>query len=69
MVSDDRYDVSDLPEAQFEPGARRRVLKNLLHINSKRDMDRAEGQAQVRALEELAGLYDRDARFTAAGPK
>lgn len=29
MVSDDRYDVSDLPEAQFEPGSRRRVLKTL----------------------------------------
>jgi hypothetical protein len=26
----DRYDVSGLVEAQFEPGSRRRVLKNLL---------------------------------------
>lgn len=66
MASDDRYDVSDLPEAQFEPGSRRRVLKNLLHITGKRDMDRAEGLAQVRALEALAGRYGRDARFTAA---
>jgi len=41
------------------------VLKNLLHITSKREMDRTEGREQVRALEELANLYDRDHRFTA----
>lgn len=29
-------------------------------------MDRIEGREQVRALEELAGLYDSDHRFTAA---
>lgn len=28
-------------------------------------MDRTEGREQVRALEELANLYDRDHRFTA----
>jgi cell filamentation protein len=50
----------------FEPGSRRRVLKNLPHITSKRVMDRLEGREQMRVLEELAGLYDRDHRFTAA---
>jgi cell filamentation protein len=38
-----RYDVSGLVEAQFEPGSRRRVLKNLLGIRRKREMDRLEG--------------------------
>jgi hypothetical protein len=38
----DRYDTSSLPEAQFEPGSRGRVLKNLLGIKRKRDMDEAE---------------------------
>ena len=30
MTADDRYDVSGLPEAQFEPGSNGLVLKNLL---------------------------------------
>jgi cell filamentation protein len=66
MRRTDRYDTADLDESQFEPGSRRRVLKNLLHITSKREMDRAEGREQVRALEELADLYHRDSQFTAA---
>ena len=60
------YDTADLDEGQFEPGSRRRVLKNLLHITSKREVDRLEGREQMRVLEELAGLYDSDHRFTAA---
>jgi hypothetical protein len=43
-----RYDTSGLIEAQFEPGSRRRVLKNLLGIKSRREMNRVEGRAQVR---------------------
>lgn len=62
----DRYDASGFEENQYEPGSRGRVLKNLLGITSKREMDRMEGREQVRALEELASLYDRDHRFTAA---
>jgi cell filamentation protein len=46
----DRYDASGLVEAQFEPGSRRRVLKNLLGIKRKREMDRLEGLEQLRAL-------------------
>jgi cell filamentation protein len=65
MRRKDRYDTADLDENQFEPGSRRRVLKNLLGIISKREMDRMEGREQVRVLEELAGLYDSDHRFTA----
>jgi cell filamentation protein len=66
MRRKDRYDTADLDESQFEPGSCRRVLKNLLGITSKREMDRMEGREQVRVLEELAGLYNRDHRFTAA---
>lgn len=60
-----RYDVSRLVEAQFEPGSRGRVLKNLLSIKSKREMDRVEAREQLRALEELIGIYDEQHRFTA----
>jgi len=62
----DRYDVSGLVEAQFEPGSRRRVLRNLLRIKSKREMDRKEAQEQLRALRELIERYGRNHRFTAA---
>ena len=60
-----RYDVSSLVEAQFEPGSRGRVLKNLLSIKSKREMDQVEAREQLRALEELIGIYDEKYRFTA----
>ena len=66
MRRKDRYDTADLGENQFEPGSRRRVLKNLLGITSKREMDGMEGREQVRVLEELSSLYDSDHRFTAA---
>ena len=62
----DRYDTADLDESQFEPGSRRRVLKNLLGITSKREMDQLEGREQVRSLEDVAAFYDKDQRFTAA---
>ena len=61
-----RYDISELIEAQFEPGSRGRVLKNKLGIKSKREMDRIEAREQIRALEELSGIYYREHRFTAA---
>lgn len=66
MKKSDRYDTSQLPEAQFEPGSGGRVLKNLLGIKTKREMDQVEQREQVRALEELIRIYDRDYRFTAA---
>jgi cell filamentation protein len=58
------YDVSDLIEAQFEPGSHGRVLKNLLRIKSKREMDQVEAEEQLRALEELIRIYDQSHRFT-----
>ena len=61
-----RYDASGLIEAQFEPGSRGRVLRNLLGIKSKREMDRVEARAQVRALLKLTKTYGRRHRFTSA---
>ncbi len=61
-----KYDTAGLPEAQSEQGSRGRVLRNLRGITSKREMDRAEAQEQLRALRELIAIYGVGHRFTAA---
>ena len=66
MKKGGHYDASGLIEAQFEPGSRGRVLRNLLGIKSKREMDQIEAQEQLRTLEELVRIYDQTHRFTAA---
>lgn len=60
-----RYSAEGLTEAQFEPGSRSRVLRNLLGIRRRREMDRLEARELLRATEELVGHYDRDHRFSA----
>lgn len=65
-MSKDRYDASELTEAQFQPGSRGRVLRNLLGITLKRGMDQAEAVAQVQAFEKFSTLYGPDHRFSAA---
>ena len=59
-----KYTTEGLAEAEFEPGSRGRVLKNLLGIKSKREMDRHEAQELFRALSESAAKYDRAHSFT-----
>lgn len=66
MKRGDRYDASGLEEAQFEPGSRRRVLKNRLGITSKQEMDDAEALALEKAMDELVRKYGEPHRFTAA---
>ncbi|MBI5238142.1 MAG: Fic family protein [Deltaproteobacteria bacterium] len=66
MRKSNRYDTSALPEARFEPNSRKRVLKNLLGIKSKREMDRIEALAQLPVMEKLSGIYGKERRFTAA---
>jgi fido (protein-threonine AMPylation protein) len=61
-----RYDATHLPEAQFEPGSRGKVLRNLLGIKRKREMDEVEAREQFRALRELIGIYDESHAFTGA---
>lgn len=66
MTPDERYDVSELPEAQFEPGSNGQVLKNRLGVTSKQDMDSAEARALEQAMDVLVRTYDEAHRFTAA---
>ena len=66
MAIDDRSDVSGLLEAQYEPGSHGQVLKNLLGITSKRDMDEAEARALERAMDTQVRTHGATHRFTAA---
>ncbi len=61
-----RYDTAGLLEDQYQPGSRRRVLRNLLGVKSRRQMDALEGQELLRAFQDLAGQYSEDHCFTAA---
>ncbi len=60
-----KYNTTGLIEAQFEPGSRGRVLRNKLGIKRKREMDRVELEAQLRAFTKLAGMFSIKHRFTA----
>ena len=65
MIRNKKYDVTGSVEAQSEPGSDGQVLKNLLGISNKREMDRKEAQEQLRTLDDLARLFEFDHRFTA----
>jgi hypothetical protein len=57
MTKTDRYDVSDLIEAQYQTSSRGRVLRNLLGIAGKRIMDETEAREQKRALKDILSVY------------
>ena len=61
-----RYDTDKLTEAQFESGSRRRVLKNLLTIRSKRAMDELEATKLADATDWAIRHVTAEQRFTAA---
>lgn len=52
-------------QAEFEPGSRNRVLRNLLGIRTSRGIAQAESEALLVAQEELVTRYSADHRFTA----
>lgn len=64
MKKTDKYDTSALIEAQFEPGSRGRVLRNLLGIKRKKEMEEAESVALKDATDKLLGMYGENHRFT-----
>ena len=55
------------PETEFEPGSRRRVLRNLLGIRSVRKMNQAESDALLAATNQLIDETTDSQRFTASG--
>jgi cell filamentation protein len=66
LKKDGRYDVSDLTEAQFEPGSNDLVLKNRLGIKSPQEMDVAEARALERSMNSFIGSYGESHRFMVA---
>jgi cell filamentation protein len=64
LTEGDRYDVSGLPEAQFEPGSSGKVLKNRLGLTSNTEMDDCETRALEMAIDTLVRKYDDTHRFT-----
>ncbi len=64
MIS--RYDVGGLAQAQFESGSRGRVLRNLLGIRRRREMDALEAVKLIEATDWAIRNYSADHRFTAA---
>ena len=61
-----RYDAQGI-EAEFEPGSRHRVLRNLPGIRSIREMQRAESAALLSATNQLIDETTETQRFVAAG--
>lgn len=53
-------------EAEFEPGSRSRVLRNLQGIRSAREMARRESEALFLATQQLIDSTELDHKFTAA---
>ena len=64
MASRTRYDPSGI-QAEFEPGSRGRVLRNLLGIKRVGDIDEAESQTLLLAQAQAIERYGDDQRFTA----
>ncbi len=60
-----RYVTPTGLEAEFQPGSRRRVLKNRLGICHKIEMDRAEFEALAAAQEQYLSLIGPHTRLTA----
>ncbi|MBI5560131.1 MAG: Fic family protein [Deltaproteobacteria bacterium] len=69
MKKTGRYETSGLTENRFEPGSRGRVLKNLLGIRRKSEMDRVEREFFLRTLYGLTKTCDNNHRFIATDIK
>jgi cell filamentation protein len=61
-----RYTTPKGPEAEFQPGSRRRVLRNRLAITSRRKIDEVEYRALVRVQEAYLKIITPKTRFTTA---
>jgi len=65
MKKTGRYDTSGLIENQYEPGSNKQVLKNLLGIKSKQEINQIEAKELLRVTKEMTEYYDDNHCFTA----
>jgi len=61
-----RYDVAGLVEAQYEPGSKDTIFRNLLGIIDLDEMDRVEARALAKTTDILIREYDQEHQFCAA---
>ena len=61
----DLYSTSHLPEDQYEPGSNGTVLRNLLGIKEKVELEYVEEERFERLMDEATVRFDCDHRFTA----
>lgn len=61
-----RYGIPEGSDIAYQPGSRGRVMRNKLGIASKREMDRIEYEALIRAQETRVVELGADTRFTCA---
>lgn len=66
MKYKDRYNIEDMEEGEFEPGSKCRVLKNLVSIKKKKEMDELEFGELARVLDDSLDFYDSHFAFTSA---
>lgn len=66
MKKSGRYKTDSLVEDQYEEGSDGLVLKNLLHIKDKREIEEVETRELYRVSDQLTEIYDQDHRFTVA---
>jgi cell filamentation protein len=65
MKKSGRYKTDGLIEDQYEEVSGGLVLKNLLHIKDKQEIEESETRELYRVTEQLTEIFDRDHRFTA----
>ena len=65
MRRTNRYDTYSMIEDQYEPGTRKRVLKNIPGIRRKKELEALETSELLRTTNQLIQTYDRSHRFTA----
>ena len=65
MKRSGRYKTDGLVEDQYEEGSEGLVLKNLLHIKNKQEIEELETRELYRVTEQLTEIYDQGHRFTA----
>lgn len=65
MKNTNRYFTSHLAEDQYEPGSNGTVLRNLLGITDKTEMEHVEEERYELLMDEATTRFDSDHRFTA----